>query len=172
MSIKAQIGNVRFRDADGNEKEFSAFGGGGDMFKATYDAKNKQKQVAFEDEVMPLDNGVIEDANTFTHTGFAKTARDFTANLPAEVMGKSGSYGVIAAMIENETNGTGAQIYIPASGSNAARLYLRSVKDTNISWAESVYGEWTKVATMTDLETALGGLDAAVLHLEEVTGIE
>lgn len=94
---------------------------------------------------------IIQDANDHTTTGYAKTCKDLTQNLPEQVYGTKSERGVLFFIAENVEQRTGTQFFYPIDGPYKGRIFVRSL--TLMCCVQPEIGAWSLLTTEADVET-------------------
>lgn len=114
-----------------------------------------------DNNVVTLKDIYIKNVNTYISLGYSKTAKDYTINLPSEVIGNSSQWGVILFVPENLEQGTGTQIYYPIDGDYKGRIFTRSVCNIKLGGNKVVISPWTMLATTSEIPTIPSSLPAS-----------
>lgn len=99
--------------------------------------------------LISVSSNIVSDCNEWLTNGYTKT-NNSTLNLPSECTDNS-VYGILFFVTEDETQGTGIQMYFPVDGEYKGRMFVRSLKNMKQSGNE-VIGLWSLIPTMDDVK--------------------
>ena len=118
----------------------------------------------------------VSDCNTWLTNGYIKVSEKTSRNWPSECTGAD-RWGILFFIAENETQGTGTQMYFPIDGTYKGRIFTRSL--TNLKSNNSSIGTWNLLAiksdipapvdtyTRTEIDTKLGDIDTILTSIIE-----
>lgn len=108
---------------------------------------------------------IIEDANNHITTGYAKTAKDVTQNLPDQVYGTTSEWGVLFFIAEDAVQLTGTQIFYPIDGPYKGRVFTRSLTHMTANPPEP--GTWSMLANEAEVNSVKEEL---ITYIQYVAG--
>lgn len=88
---------------------------------------------------IPFENSYVSDCNLWLTNGYTKVSKSDTTNQPSVCTGGD-KWGVLFFIAENESDGTGTQMYFPIDGTYAGRVFTRKI-------LKRAAGEWNLLST-------------------------
>ena len=120
-----------------------------------------------------FENTYVSDANLWLTNGYTKTSGTATANLPDVCTNVKDRWGILFFIAENESNGSGTQMFFPVDGAYMGRVFTRSVINGNGAIRT---GEWTMLSTESSTIEAVNNIimkrEAKLTKVEYASSVE